>query len=121
MNMSFQLSNLQYFVNKTNYYANNVDTTEFYYDSNRFISPPGFTFFRGVVSADDIKTTLIIFGQFTSFLIVETKRKAHHLPFTFKFRTNRVNGDHYLVKLSLIVFILKQDGHRYRCEGMNAL
>lgn len=29
MNMSFQLSNLQYFVNKTNYYANNVDTTEF--------------------------------------------------------------------------------------------
>lgn len=29
MNISFQLSNLQYFVNKTNYYANNVDTTEF--------------------------------------------------------------------------------------------
>lgn len=119
MNMSFQLSNLQYFVNKTNYYANNVDTTEFI-----MIPPPGFTFFRGVVSADDIKTTLIIFGQFTSLLIVETKRKAHHLPFTFKFRTNRVNGDHYngkMVKLSLIVFIIKQDGHGYRCEGMNAL
>lgn len=32
--------------------------------------------------------------------IVDTKRKAYHLPFTFKFRTNRVNGDHYLVKLS---------------------
>lgn len=35
-----------------------------------------------------------------------------------------MNGDHYngkMVKLSLIVFIIKQDGHGYRCEGMNAL
>lgn len=79
----------------------------FYNNSNRFISPAFFTSFRGVVSADNIKKTLIIFGQFNSLSIVEINKKVYHLPFTFKFRTNRVYGAYYLVKLPLIFFILK--------------